>query len=122
MRSVFFIGAVALALAASGVAASPEPNVRGSLTRGPIMPVCIEGRSCDAPAVGVVLVFSKAGRDVRRVTTGTAGRFTLRLEPGLYAVRAARKPVLGTVVTPTRFRVATKGMTTLRLHLDTGIR
>jgi hypothetical protein len=109
-------------LTASGLAASPEPNVRGSLTRGPIMPVCIEGRPCDAPAVGVVLVFSKAGRDVKRVTTGTGGRFAFRLEPGVYAVRTARKPVLGNVVTPARFRVTGKGVTTLRLHLDTGIR
>jgi hypothetical protein len=59
---------------------------------------------------------------VKRVTTGTGGRFAFRLEPGVYAVRTARKPVLGNVVTPARFRVTGKGVTTLRLHLDTGIR
>lgn len=110
-----------LALSAGGTNAS-SPNVRGVLSRGPVMPVCIVGRPCDAPAPGVVLVFSRAGADVKRVTTGAAGRFALRLRPGPYAVRALRKPLLGSALTPARFRVPASGVLTLRLHLDTGIR
>jgi hypothetical protein len=123
---VAIVSAAALLLAGSSLAttANPHatPNVRGVLTRGPVMPVCIEGRPCDAPAPGVVLVFSRSGDDVRRLTTGVLGRFAIRLEPGVYAVRALRKPVVGSGLTPARFRVPANGAVSLRLHLDSGIR
>ncbi len=87
-----------------------------------MLPVCIEGRACDAPAPNVVLVFSTAGHEVKRVTTGVAGRFALRLRPGTYAVRTAKKPLLGSALTPAKFRVPSNGAVILRLHLDSGIR
>jgi hypothetical protein len=86
------------------------------------MPVCIEGRSCDAPAPGVVLAFSSKEADVRRVTTEVAGRFALRLRPGWYAVRVLGKPRFGSALTPARFRVPASGVLRLRLQLETGIR
>ena len=111
-----------LAVPAASTANKPAPNVRGALTRGPVLPVCIEGRACDAPAPNVVLVFSAAGHEVKRVTTGVAGRFALRLRPGTYFVTTARKALLGSVLTPARFRVPANGAVILRLHLDSGIR
>lgn len=111
-----------LAVPAASIAGTPTPNVRGTLTRGPVLPVCIAGRPCDAPAPDVVLVFSSAGLDVKRVTTGAVGRFALRLRPGTYAVRTAKKPLLGSALTPRKFRVPATGVMTLRLHLDSGIR
>jgi hypothetical protein len=123
---VAIVSAAAFLLAGSSLAATGSsqatPNVRGVLTRGPVLPVCIEGRPCDAPAPGVVLVSSRAGDDVRRLTTGVLGRFAIRLEPGVYAVRALRKPVVGSGLTPARFRVPANGAVSLRLHLDSGIR
>lgn len=119
---IAIMSASALVLAAGGLAKSQQPNVRGSLERGPVMPVCIEGRACDAPAPGVLLVFSQSGTDVRRLTTGVAGRFALRLEPGLYSVRVLRKSVIGSKLTPATFRVPASGAISIRLHLDTGIR
>jgi hypothetical protein len=62
---------------------------------------------------GVVLVFSRAKRDVARARTGAAGHFALRLSPGLYTVRALRKPRL----TPARFRVPEIGVVVLTLRL-----
>ena len=116
------VSVAALVLASSASARTPTPNVRGSLTRGPVMPVCIEGRSCDAPAPGVVLIFVRSGQDVRRLTTGIAGRFAIRLQPGVYSVRALRRPLVGGGITPERFRVPAGATVSLRLHLDTGIR
>jgi hypothetical protein len=98
------------------------PNVRGTLTRGPVLPVCIEGRPCERPAVGVVLVFSKGAIEIRRVTTGPRGAFGLRLDPGVYSVRVARKLALGSTLTPSRFRVPRSTPVVLRLSMDTGIR
>lgn len=119
---VAIVGAAILAVPASSTAGTPQPNVRGQLSRGPVMPVCIAERPCDAPAPGVVLVFSHAGQEVKRLKTGTAGRFAARLRPGIYSVRTLRKPLVGSTLTPARFRVPAAGVVTLRLHLDTGIR
>jgi hypothetical protein len=116
------VSAAALLLVSSTAAGTPAPNVRGSLTRGPVMPVCIEGRSCDAPAPGVVLVFSRSGQDVKRLRTGAGGRFAVRLLPGSYQVRVFGRPQLGGGITPAKFRVPAGATVSLRLHLDTGIR
>jgi hypothetical protein len=115
-------GAALLAVTAATAASKPEPNVRGTLSRSPVIPVCIAERPCSAPAPGVVLVFSRAGQEVKRVKTGTAGRFVMRLRPGVYSVRALRKPLVGSGLSPARFRVPVSGVLTLRLELDTGIR
>ena len=121
MRTWVAIALAAVLTIAAGDVSATSTNVRGTLTRGPVLPVCIEGRSCDAPAPGVVLVFSRAGEVVMRVTTGTAGRFAVRLRPGIYSVRALRKPLVGTGLSPARFRVPKFGVARLQLHLDTGI-
>ncbi len=116
------VSALGLLLAPALQARAPEPNVRGSLTRGPVAPVCREGRPCDAPAPGVVLVFSRSGQDVKRLSTGVAGRFAVRLQPGVYTVRPLRIPLVGGGISPARFRAPASGAVLLRLHLDTGIR
>jgi hypothetical protein len=121
MRALVVIAVVAVLGVGAANAGGTSPNVRGTLVRGPITPVCIAGRSCDAPAPGVVLVFSRGSVVVKRVTTGVAGRFALRLRPGSYAVRPLRKPLVGSGLTPTRFRVPVAGTVRLTLHLDTGI-
>jgi hypothetical protein len=119
------LGAVLL-VPALAVAASSEQrlaaNVHGTLTRGPTQPVCVVEKPCSAPAPGVVLVFSKAGSDVKRVTTDRVGHFAVRLAPGTYGVRMLRKVRLGAGLMPKRFRVPEIGVVVLRLKLDTGIR
>ncbi len=123
MRRWIVIGlAAALGTLAVDAVASSPPNVRGALMRGPVAPVCIEGKPCDAPAAGVVLVFESDGSEVKRVTTGVAGRFALRLRPGAYLVRTLAKPSLGSTLRPVRFRVPRRGVAVLRLHIDSGIR
>jgi hypothetical protein len=119
---VAIVSAAAFLLASSTSAGTSTPNVRGKVTRGPVLPVCMEGRSCDAPAPGIVLVFSRAGQEVKRLRTGVGGRFAVQLEPGSYQVRALRRPLVGGGITPARFRVQAGATVSLRLHLDTGIR
>jgi hypothetical protein len=115
------LAALALAVLASSAQGSAA-NVHGTLTRGPIAPVCVAEKPCSAPAAGVWLVFARAGDDVKRVRTDMAGHFALRLRPGVYTVRALRKVKLGSSLSPKRFRVPTIGVAILRLELDTGIR
>jgi hypothetical protein len=116
------VGAAILAVPAAGLAKTPPPNVRGTLTKGPVSPVCVAERPCSAPAPGIVLVFSKSGQEVKRVTTGVAGRFAFRLKPGTYGVRTLKRLTVGSRLTPAKFRVPEGGGVILRLQLDTGIR
>ena len=94
----------ALALLAAGTARSQAQNVHGALYGASPSP---------ARVTGVVLVFSRAGRDVGRARTGAGGHFALRLGSGVYSVRALRKPK----VTPARFRVPEIGVVVLTLRL-----
>jgi hypothetical protein len=105
VRAWIAIGCVAaLALAGAGTARPQAQNVHGALYRA---------APSSARVTGVVLVFSRDGRAVGRARTGAAGHFALRLDPGLYSVRALRKPRL----TPARFRVPEIGVVVLTLRL-----
>ena len=105
VRASIAIGCVALlALSGAGLARSQAQNVHGALYAAPPSTV---------RHAGVMLVFSRAGRQVARTRTGAAGHFALRLSPGLYTVRALRKPI----VKPVRFRVPEIGVVVLMLRL-----
>lgn len=103
-----------------GHAALPS-GVRGVIYRGPVTPVCRVGTPCYGPAPGLVLVFARAGH-VYRVRSGREGRFSIALRPGLYAVRVASAPKIGSGLTPRTVRVPASGWVRVRLTLDTGIR
>ena len=89
--------------------------------RGPITPVCRVGVPCDAPAAGVVLVFSRSGRAVARTTTGRNGGYRLTLRPGRYGVTTARRGI-GSGLTPRTVVVPRYRVARVDFKLDTGIR
>jgi hypothetical protein len=105
---------LALALAVSGL--------HGVVTLGPTQPVCQVGTPCSAPAVGVVLVFSRSGQVAARVRTGSGGRYSVRLVPGTYAVRPQPVPKIGTGMTPRDVRVKAGVSSRVDFFIDTGIR
>ena len=90
--------------------------VTGLVTIGPTMPVCQAGVPCDRPAAGVTLTFTRAGRTAS-VRTTAAGRFRIRLAPGLWAVRADA----GRALAPHAIRVRAPAEK-LSFAIDTGIR
>jgi len=96
-------------------------GVGGVLYRGPVMPVCRAGVACDAPAPGVTLVFTRAGHAFR-VRTGTGGRFSIALKPGVYSVRIVPATTIGSGLAPRVVRVPMRGWARVRLTVDTGIR
>ena len=110
-----------VALSACAALAVGSSGVQGVLYRGPIAPVCRQGAACDAPAPGLTLVFTRAGQAFR-VRTGMAGRFSRALEPGIYLVRVAQPPAIGSGLAPRSVRVPVGGWARVRLTLDTGIR
>lgn len=97
-------------------------GVHGIVTRGPTTPVCRVGVPCSAPAVGAVLVFSRAGRSAVRVRAGAGGRYSVSLAPGFYTVTVSPVPRIGFGIRPTRVHVAPGIDARLNFLIDTGIR
>jgi hypothetical protein len=90
--------------------------VRGSVTIGPLTPVCRVGTPCDGPAPHVVLTFTSGARSVR-VTTGARGTYAVELQPGTYAVTASK----GMRISPAQI-VVRSGPRRQSFAIDTGIR
>ena len=93
----------------------------GVVTRGPITPVCQVGKPCSEPAVGAVLVFSHDGRVAARVRAGAGGRYSVRLQPGFYAVRVSPAQMIGGLK-PREVRVRSGVNGRADFQIDTGIR
>ena len=97
-------------------------GLHGTVSRGPITPVCRVDVPCSAPAVGAVLVFSRRGVAVARVRAGFGGRYSVHLEPGYYTVAISPVPRIGFGLRPTRVHIAPGADARLDFSVDTGIR
>ena len=75
---------------------------------------------CMRPAAGVVMTFSRAGRDRARVRTASDGGYRVLLAPGIYRIRVAR-PFAGRVK-PAEATVHANQLRRLNMYLDSGIR
>ena len=96
-------------------------GVHGVVTRGPTTPVCQVGKPCSEPAVGAVLVFSRAGVVAARARAGAGGRYAVRLPPGVYVVRISPPQTIGGL-RPRQVRVRTGASGRVDFAIDTGIR
>jgi hypothetical protein len=117
------VGLVALAtpmLSLGGTAATQGSGLRGLVLQGPTAPVCRSDDSCEEPARGILLRFRRGGKVVAEVKTTRAGRYSVRLRAGSYAVTSPRRRV-GTGLTPRVARVPRGRIARLDFHLDTGI-
>ena len=88
----------------------------GTVTIGPLTPVCRVGVPCDGPARGATLTFVRPGRAVS-VRTDGAGRYRVTLRPGTWIVRAS----VGMRLSPTSVTVR-PGAQHDDFAVDTGIR
>jgi hypothetical protein len=121
MRCAVLTASVLAVLAACGAAGGTTTSgLRGTVTRGPITPVCRVGTPCEAPAAKVVLVFRREGR-VARTTTDAKGRYRIALAPGTWAVSLTRTGI-GSMVYPRQARVVAHTFRLVDLSIDTGIR
>jgi hypothetical protein len=90
--------------------------LKGTVTIGPLTPVCRAGTPCDGPAPRVVLTFSSATRTFH-ATTASDGTYSVRLAPGSYSVTASK----GMRISPSRL-VVRSGPRRQSFAIDTGIR
>jgi hypothetical protein len=97
------------ALVAAGI-------LHGTVTVGPLTPVCRVGTPCDGPAKNATLTFSRSGRSVV-VKTNSAGVYRVTLAPGTYSVRADVGMSLRPVIVVVR-----AGSHRADFAVDTGIR
>jgi hypothetical protein len=88
----------------------------GSVTIGPLTPVCRVGTPCDGPARQAKLTFTHGLRSVG-ATTDAGGRYRVRLAIGAWTVRAS----VGMRMTPAVV-VVRKGTHRANFAIDTGIR
>jgi len=88
----------------------------GSVTIGPLTPVCQMGTPCSGPAKRATLTFSKPGRVVS-AKTDAMGHYRLTLPVGTWSVRTN----VGMRVAPTTV-VVRAGMHRTNFAVDTGIR
>jgi hypothetical protein len=108
-------------LAASAVGAAHGTVLRsglwGTVTRGPITPVCRAGEPCTAPAAGAVLRFFRGAREAGRVRVAADGSYRIRLAAGDYAVRGPQRRL-----EPLFVHVRARRMARVDFSIDTGIR
>jgi hypothetical protein len=115
--TIAVIGVVCL-VGGAAQGSTVKSGLYGKVTRGPITPVCIAEQPCSAPVSGAMLVFSRAGHEVARTRTTTAGAYRVTLTPGGYNVRVLQaRPV-----DPASARVPQGHFRHLDFSIDTGIR
>jgi hypothetical protein len=88
----------------------------GSVTVGPLTPVCMAGTPCDGPAKRATLTFTRSHHSVS-AKTDAAGRYRLTLPTGTWTVRAS----VGMSMKPTSV-VVRAGTHRVNFAVDTGIR
>lgn len=109
---------LAFGFAAPTAARTPTGIVRGTVTRGPVTPICSDAQPCSVPASGVMIVFLRGGRAIARATTRADGSYRLRLAAGRYAIRLRGWRHW----TRTHLLVRGGRVTRLDVAIDTGIR
>ena len=86
----------------------------GLVTVGPTGNLCNPGGPCNRPATEVKLTFTRLGRSYS-TTTDQAGKYRIKLKPGIYTVRADT----GIVITPKRINVR-RPQSKINLAIDPG--
>jgi len=123
MRVLIVTICAAAVLVSGGAAATPRTGLWGVVTRGPIVPVCVAGQPCSAPARHVQLVFSQNGQALAQATTDDNGKYRLPLKAGVYTVKVGTQGArVGRGLEPTKVHTVATRWVRVDFSLDTGIR
>jgi hypothetical protein len=117
LLAVLTVMFVASSTASASVA---RGGLAGTVTRGPITPVCRVGIPCDALAPNLTLTFTHAAVNVT-TRTDQRGRYRIELPVGTYVVRTSSKP-FGRTPQPGTVRVRAGTIERIDFTIDTGIR
>jgi hypothetical protein len=95
-------------------------GLHGTVTKGPITPVCRAGQPCSGPAQ-VTLLFRRAGH-VYWARSTVVGRYRVALPAGYYMVTTAERIGIVRNIRPARVHVRAGQLDTIDFRIDTGIR
>ena len=102
--------------------ATPTTGLTGTVTRGPVTPVCTGNVPCTAPFSAGFAVEGN-GREVAHFRSDDTGHFTVMLAPGTYLVIPdSDAPLFAPSAQVKTVTVQNAGLTTVTLDFDTGIR
>jgi hypothetical protein len=118
MRKVALAAVLAALASASPAASTVSSGLRGVVTTP--SPICLQDTPCSNPSPGVTLTFSQGGTIVKRVKSGDAGRYLVRLGAGVYSVTSTSGR--GGRVRPGSVRVLKGMVRRVDFFVDTGIR
>jgi hypothetical protein len=98
-------------------------GLHGTVTRGPVTPVCRQGQPCRGP-VQVTLLFRRTGPTPHtyRARSTATGVYRIALPAGYYTVTTAEKIGIGRHIRPQRVHVRVGHEDMLNFVIDTGIR
>jgi hypothetical protein len=122
MRMVVVISGLALVVATGAQATTVRGTLTGTVSRGPITPVCAYEQPCDEPAPNVMLLFTRNGTVIGRAVTDTNCNYRVRLAAGTYTVRRPSAGAIDRKLDPNRVRVVARRTSRIDFSIDTGIR
>jgi hypothetical protein len=122
MRSAIVLSILALVVAAGAQATPRRGTLTGTVTRGPITPVCAIEVPCDEPAPNVTLLFTRNDAVIGRAVTDANGNYRIRLPGGTYVVRRPSATTIDRRLDPNRVWVAAARTRRIDFSIDTGIR
>lgn len=98
-------------------------GLEGTVFRGPINSVEIEGQVNDAPFSALFHVYNLKNKFITLFSSNAAGEFSVLLAPGNYKVKPDKSaPILGADFQVKEITVNPVGITKMDLYFDTGIR
>ena len=113
---------LALLAACTSATGADAVLVDGTITRGPIQPVCQVDQPCDGPLVADFVV-ARNGRAVLNFRTDATGHFSIALAPGSYQViPSVDAPIMGAGTVSQPLTVVAPETRGVMLQFDTGIR
>lgn len=122
-RIATFIVAGVLSAGTASAAAQPS-GLHGTVTKGPIAPVCRVGQRCDAP-VQVTLRFTRSSTTrspVYTVRSKSNGTYRIALPSSVYSVSVSERIGIDHLVRPRTVRVRSRHLDDINFFIDTGIR
>jgi hypothetical protein len=100
-----------------------DSGIAGTITEGPITPVCRNDVPCDRPLVATLIATDAHGIEVARATSSADGSYRLGLQPGTYTVIPQKaRPGPLPAVQALQVTVPEDAYPTVNISYDTGIR